>query len=213
MATILQIEDFVGVYRISVSSHKSSTLQAYIEQTQEDVLSELDLTAFDITKDKYIDLLSVGKFKDVLLGLTYFNYVRDNFEPSTVGAVNLNASNSTAAPREAVYEVAKDRFNRAAHIWNKYTLDFLREFSSLNTEVVTVFDNTTYWVLVLDDAKYLENGDKVTIGGVSYVVDNIDKITNSIEVAKTNVIVTGESVFYSPFNELFLDQNIQKIAL
>ena len=209
MATLLKISDFVGVWRISSNAHNSDTLSSYIEQTEADILWQIfETKEIKLSESKWADAWADFGLKEFFLGLTYFNYVRDNFQTATSGKVGLNSANSTPTPREAVYANAVDRFNRAVFIWNEKTLPFFNYWGEVDEEVINTSDSGANWVVECTSLTYLLEGDLVTINGVEYTAENVTATTFTIPNTAPNPM--GYSVKYHPFKDFF---KLEKIVL
>ena len=213
MSYLVNINDFKGRYRIAVASFNVSNFQSYIDQTEEQIITEDFDTDFynDIvsnsSKDKYQDLLTSG-YKDYLLGSIYFYYQRDAFLSSSTGNVKINNSNSVNVPDAMNGAIAKDRYNLGVGYYNRGAVDFLNDNAVKSYSILSSSDlGGGLAQLDLLEIDYLYANDVVRINNIDYVVQSVDDIGNSITIL-TNEDLTGSKVVYDPFVNVFFENKI-----
>lgn len=214
MAYLIDIDsDFVGYWSIVASTYNSGDFEMYVDHFEKLACQEVfsksmykDVVA-DATQDKYTDLLDNG-FKEYLLGYIYFGYMRDNFENTTVGAMQVNASNSTGVGNSYNASISISRFNAGVLQFNDYTLEFLEDNGVISEEVISISETGGVSTLTLESTKYLKDGDKVCIGLDEFTVSNVTSTTIDIT---TTTDYTGQVVTWYPFGDEYTETKLNAI--
>lgn len=157
MAKIVQVTDFVGKYKLTQNNLQTSNLQAFIDKYELKYLRELlgvslsDLLLADITVNfqtpntqKYIDIYNAFAYdktdifcrqyssngmKEMLLGLIYFEYIKDNNTIHTMtGVVKAQNEASTQASFEETN--AYSNYNEAIKSYRA-----IQQYITLNSSI------------------------------------------------------------------------------
>ncbi len=214
MAIFINIDDFVGRYRLAVSTYNKEDFNSYLDQVVRQTLTYDFDTSFydeainDHSKSKFQDLLNNG-YKDYLITTSYFYYQRDAFLHTSSGNVKINNSNSVNVPNPMNGAIASDRYNLGVNFFNNKSLPFLNENSNYKIEITNTSDiSIGVKRLTAVGIKYLYAGDLVKINGLDYEVISIDNSSSTIDVYSTESL-TGYYVTYEPFNKnLFCEKKI-----
>lgn len=114
--------DFKGKYIVAQNTY--STLQDYIDRYEPKLINDLfgaTLAADfnnDPTDSKWDDVKAIGfGLKSLLVGLVYFEYVRDfPYRVTNEGVEHLLGENSRATPPAAIL---RQRYNECVNDWNE----------------------------------------------------------------------------------------------
>ena len=211
MSYFININDFKGRYKISASTYKIQDFQAYLDQVEKQLIVEdfgitfYDDLALNISKEKYQDLLVSG-YKDYLLGVNYFYYVRDAFTNTSTGNVKLNNSNSNNLTPNMDVSIPMDRFNLGVDYFNRGAMDFLNDNAVKSLLIKTASDlSGGLMFLELEEVEYLYVNDIVTINKVDYTVQSVDDVNDTITLF-ANGIKPGQKVIYTPFTSSYFEK-------
>ena len=214
-------EDFIGWFKIS--QNQFSKLQAYIDMFYEDfVIEAIGSDAFyevdgqTTLQDKWQFLFDGGKYidtegmarklvglKDIANGVVYFQYVRDQFQPTIVGNVKSEQENSSLLMAERNNMIAVTRYNKSVRDINNSLFCYLDNFKEVK-EGITSITNTvgTTYLIELPSTRYLYDGDTVEIGGAEYVVANL--IDNTSFEVDSSSAVSGDTAIWYPYEKVEL---------
>jgi len=213
MSYLINKNDFKGRYRIAVSSFNTATFEEYLNQVEEQIITDDFGTDFyadvetNATKSKYQDLLDSG-YKDYLLGACYFYYQRDNFLSTSSGNSQINNSNAVNVTSQFNSSLASDRYNLGVGYFNRGALDFLND-NAVKSELISSSTDLGGGLIRLDvlDVEYLYANDYVKINGLEYLVNAVDDVANTITITATGDF-TGQKVIYLPFTEPYFEEKL-----
>lgn len=219
---IITPDNFTGWVKIVANSFKQEDLQFYINLFLEQYLRLIvgDAAYSDIenqTRQKWDDLVNgvdfvdaEGKrrrqrgFVDSLIYFIYFEYLRDNFNPTQPGQAKPVAENSERASDLETLNVARSRYNKAVELINVSTPDFLEANKKLETEVTTSTDNAdNTYTLAVPSTKYLEAGDTIVINGIEYQPISVTADTSIvIDAGQVGLDFTGNTITWEPYKDV-----------
>jgi hypothetical protein len=219
---VILANSFNGWVDIVANTFKQEKLQEYIDLFVENYIRLIigDAAFMDIrdqTRQKWTDLLAgvdyVGangkrrRFSGLNTSLKYFIYfefVRDNFTSTQAGKTKNTFENSTRAGDLEVLNTARLRFNQGVLLVNGSTPPFLEandEFTETATGAVDNADNT--YTLSIQNTKYLEVGDVVTVNGEEYTATILNVDTDvTFDAGATGLDFSGASVIWEPFEDV-----------
>lgn len=216
-------EHFTGFFKIASNSYKSDLLQGYIDQFYKKYLRAVlgdaaYLDAKDTTEDKWTDLLNGADYVDsgnnktfegvrsAIIGLIYFEFVRDNFASSNNGMHRDNSENSSNLTATEISAIANSRYNYAVEILKIEVYGFLSAHYSIDRDVVSVVDNlNNTYAITISSTKYLYVGDEVTINDIIYDVVSITDATTFVINAGGVGYSFNEAVTWHPYEDVEFD--------
>ena len=165
MTNILTIDDFIGTHQISVKLFGDDKFASYLSECQEDVFRKVlgDFMADELQtqidaetiESKYNDLIdgilytssnSIVKrnkgLKTLLLGITYYKIVGDNFTASSTGSVNIHNENSKRRTPTQNTQDTNRRYNRASMLYDSDIWPFLEFYKQSSGIITSSVDNT-----------------------------------------------------------------------
>lgn len=196
--SILDTTDFAsGKFKISQNKHDKDDLEAYIADTQEEILKCLlgdelylefgaEIQNPPPTSQRFIDLLDgvvytydekkvdyIG-LKRMLELFTYYNYVEDQpIQNTIIGNVKGVSRNSENLSGTGNLVDVEDRYNRAVDLYCEAQI-FITRNNPKTVQSTSIVDNLngTYTVSV-PSTLYMENGNTFKLNGKEYQFSNI----------------------------------------
>lgn len=189
---VITLDDFNGYYKLALNEFKNEDLELYIDTFVEQYVRQIigdagyiDMLAQDF--QKWVDLANGVDFVDTngvrrhlvglrepLIGMVYFEFVRDNFTSTAQGKVKGKSENSERATDIEVAGVARSRYNRLICDLNESTKLFLEANETLSSLITAFYDlGDNRYVLVFADPKYLNTGTEITLNDEVYEVTEI----------------------------------------
>lgn len=217
---IIKSDSFVGKKFLNDVEQLEAVAVDVVDEWIIKVLSEaayIDIKAS--TKTKWTDLFngvnwidSDNKqrkqrgFTDFLECITYFEFVRNYAMHTPSGFVRKIGQNSEIASTSFIYQLASQSYNKGVCFLQNEIYRFIDFYKSITVNITGFTDNGGgNYNIEIENRKYLDNGDSVTINGISYIISNLSETAPfSFDItAETGISFSG-SFTYKPYDDFNL---------
>jgi hypothetical protein len=199
---ITVIDDYKGSFRIPYNSLAEKKINDYIEQYEEQIVSEwlgnyaVKIYSEQSIEDSYYDLMYGVEWLDTLGNtrsfkgfiyclkrLFYYNYIKDNWLISPVGVQKNETENAIIVNDNYNKSLIYNAYNEAVRYYNNDLRIFLNYHSKIEANILGYTELGGGQIeLEVDTTKYLYDTIEITIGSENYkVVSFIEDETIIIE--------------------------------
>ena len=218
---VISSSDFVGWLKISADTFQAAKLQRYIDRFYISYLRKIlgyqaskEIIDNDPLFDKWVDVLNgvyyyniscdgymqTTPLLDIIKGLIYFEFVRDNFISTNTGLVKNTNENSTNLTGVESNYAALNRFNDAVAGVNDLLLPFFDNYQDYTVAITGFVDNGgDSYTIQTASTLYLIDGDTVKIDDTEYTVSNVITDT-SFDITSTVATSFDGDYIHSPFD-------------
>ncbi len=136
--------------------------------------------------------------RDMCKNVVFFQYVRDDYIPSSTGLVQNMNENSSMLDSVKVYQKAGLKYNQSIMANNNQLPCFLSTYDNYRVDITGISDiGGGSLSIETNSTLYLYDGDTVAINGTDYVVSNVIEDA-SFEI--TSSLITADNYVHSPFS-------------
>jgi len=218
---ILTPVDFTGYYYIPTNEYTVTMFQELINQTERDYLIMLlnDKAYLEIKDNnplyvKHSDLINgdiayinndddtcyLKGLKEVLRGIIYYHYYADDWTSVINGKVQQANENSNRISSALNKQSAYNRYNTAVTTLRENIYPFIENYETIETNIISSIEVAGTYTITAVTAKYMIDGQIVTINNIDYIVSNV--IDNTFNITTTTGLdFTDSDLGYNIFDD------------